>query len=353
MRIYQYVGNFTEPENMSKNITDIAPLVSIIVPIYNVEQYVNRCVDSILAQTYSNIEVILIDDGSTDKSRERISVYNNDPRCKVVYKDNGGASSARNVGISLASGEYIYFIDADDYIVESAIELLVDTMTRTRADFCCYRVAFFSENNAFVSGRNFDSDIIDSKTAIIEDAFLSRNIKISPCSKFFSASFLKNNRLRFYEGIINEDSLFTMLCAIYANKVAFQNTILYYAYQRPCSVSRNLKQESITSYFIIYSEIYNALQNLNILNKYVKYLYAGITKQILYTLVQCGYRSASYSSFYSLYVILRGSLYMDRAKSKYIIFAGIRFRAIYELSFFPRIFYVLAKSLKILGYNIA
>ena len=123
---------------MSKNITDIAPLVSIIVPIYNVEQYVNRCVDSILAQTYSNIEVILIDDGSTDKSRERISVYNNDPRCKVVYKDNGGASSARNVGISLASGEYIYFIDADDYIVESAIELLVDTMTRTRADFCCY-----------------------------------------------------------------------------------------------------------------------------------------------------------------------------------------------------------------------
>ena len=174
MGIYQSVGNFTESESMSKNITDITPLVSIIVPIYNVEQYVNRCVDSILAQTYSNIEVILIDDGSADKSRERISVYNNDPRCKVVYKDNGGASSARNVGISLASGEYIYFIDADDYIDKCEIERMMDIALKFNADMvvCDYILEYKKNKFVYQKGMKDACDAFDFLKQIYNGIFI-------------------------------------------------------------------------------------------------------------------------------------------------------------------------------------
>lgn len=333
-------------------MNNVYPLVSIIVPIYNVEQYISRCVDSILSQTYNNIEVILINDGSTDGSRDVIEKYSRDSRCLIIDKPNGGASSSRNMGINVAKGEYIYFIDSDDYITNTAVELLVNRMVETGADFCCYRIAFFSDSKTYISGQNFDYNIIEDKAAIVEDAFLSRNIKISPWAKIFSASFLRNHTLKFKEGIINEDALFTMLCAVSANKVAFMNTVLYYAYQRPGSVSRNLREESITSYFVVYSEMYSTLQRLNLLNQYSKYLYASITKQILYTLVQCGYRCVSYDSFCSLYNLLKGSLYMDRAKGKNIVLAGWIYRAVYELSFFPRCFYLFAKTIKKMGYNI-
>jgi glycosyltransferase involved in cell wall biosynthesis len=111
------------------------PLISVIVPVYNRKATLHRCIDSILAQTYQNLEIILVDDGATDGSDEICDQYADiDSRVKVIHKANGGVSSARNAGLNVAHGEYIGFVDSDDTISESMYELLFDTITKTGAD---------------------------------------------------------------------------------------------------------------------------------------------------------------------------------------------------------------------------
>jgi len=101
-------------------------LVSIIIPVYNVESYINQCIDSVIQQTYKNVEIILVDDGSDDSCPRICDEYaRKDPRIRVIHKPNGGASDARNAGLAIAKGEYIYFLDSDDYIEKDAIATLV------------------------------------------------------------------------------------------------------------------------------------------------------------------------------------------------------------------------------------
>lgn len=120
---------------MSKNLN---PLISIIVPVYNMEKYINRCVDSILNQEYKNIEVILVDDGSKDSSPKICDEYaKKDNRIKVFHKENGGQGSARNLGIDNANGEYIGFVDSDDYIDEKMYKTLVNNAIKYNADISC------------------------------------------------------------------------------------------------------------------------------------------------------------------------------------------------------------------------
>ena len=114
------------------------PLISVVVPVYKVEPYVRQCIDSILAQTYSNLDIILVDDGSPDKCPEICDDYaKQDGRIRVIHKPNGGLSSARNAGIDIARGEYIAFIDSDDYVSETYIEQLWYTLSESGADMSC------------------------------------------------------------------------------------------------------------------------------------------------------------------------------------------------------------------------
>ena len=111
--------------------------ISVIVPVYNVKLYLHKCVDSILNQTYQNIEVLLIDDGSTDGSSDICDSYTEkDSRIKVVHKKNGGLSSARNTGLDMATGEYILFVDSDDYIDIEMIRRLYDALVKTGGYEC-------------------------------------------------------------------------------------------------------------------------------------------------------------------------------------------------------------------------
>ena len=109
--------------------------ISVIVPVYNVENYLTRCVDSILSQTYKNIEILLIDDGSTDASGDICNEYcREDSRVSVVHQRNGGLASARNAGIDISTGEYLTFIDSDDYVSSYYIENLVNAIKKFNAD---------------------------------------------------------------------------------------------------------------------------------------------------------------------------------------------------------------------------
>ena len=116
-------------------------LVSIIIPVYNVEKYLAECIESVLKQTYQNIEILLIDDGSPDNSGKICDEYEEkDSRVRVIHKENGGVSSARNVGLEQANGEYITFIDSDDFVSESYIEELYIALENGNSDlaFCKY-----------------------------------------------------------------------------------------------------------------------------------------------------------------------------------------------------------------------
>ena len=106
-------------------------LISVIIPVYNVELYLRRCIDSVIKQTYKNLEIILVDDGSTDKSGEICDEYASlDNRISVIHKENGGLSSARNAGLKNAHGEYFGFVDSDDAIVEDMYEYLYDILLK-------------------------------------------------------------------------------------------------------------------------------------------------------------------------------------------------------------------------------
>jgi len=136
---------------------DKTPLVSIIVPVYNVEKFLNKCVESILKQTYQNIEVILVDDGSTDNCPFICDKYKKeDSRISVIHKENEGLSDARNVGIKNATGEYFYFIDSDDFIVEDTIQCMLNVAISVDADITIAGYKSIDEDyNQEISGKNY------------------------------------------------------------------------------------------------------------------------------------------------------------------------------------------------------
>lgn len=209
--------------------------ISIIVPVYNMEKYLCRCVDSILAQTYQNIQVILVDDGSTDQSAEICDSYGaKDPRVTVIHKENGGLSSARNAGIEAAHGEYIGFVDSDDYIAPEMYEMLIGAMDAEGeiSNVMCVRV---DEN-----GVTSPSSVLHTKDEIIPALDFAKELMLhagdaSVCSKLFHRSIFQD--LRFVEGKLNEDLLFIMEAMARTKQVRFIGHVGYYYFSRRGSIS--------------------------------------------------------------------------------------------------------------------
>ena len=182
-------------------------LVSIIIPVYNVQNELKSCVDSVISQTYKNIEIIIIDDGSTDESAKICDNYEKkDNRIKVIHKLNGGLSDARNWGLECARGEYVYFLDSDDLIKVDTIELLVCYCEKYDAEigiswFC----SFYSDsqlNNLLISCGNKDIEIMSKKEAI-KKMILPGNYDHSGCGKLYKRSLWKD--VAFPKGKLYED----------------------------------------------------------------------------------------------------------------------------------------------------
>lgn len=175
------------------------PLISIIIPVYNVELYLKRCVDSVLSQTYTNIEVILIDDGSVDYSGKICDAYEAaDERIRVIHKKNGGTSSARNSGLQIAKGEYIGFVDSDDYIAEDMYYSLFTYMQDDVDITCCDWLYVPSQKTS-----HLDAVEKFSQEEAMAEVIMRRKINTSVCTKLFRRSLF--DRLSFQEGTISED----------------------------------------------------------------------------------------------------------------------------------------------------
>lgn len=211
------------------------PLISVIVPIYNVEKYLARCVDSIVNQTYKNLEIILVDDGSPDRCPQMCDDYaEKDSRIKVVHKKNGGLSDARNAGIAVATGEYISFIDSDDYVSDDFFECLLDVMNKENSDIAECSVVKFYEDNRF----DEFSDDLSVKTYDTQDA-MSALIAENPFhqhvwNKLYKTELVKD--IPYAVGKLNEDEFWTYRVFGRVNKVARLNKTMYYYFQRSSSI---------------------------------------------------------------------------------------------------------------------
>ncbi|WP_338778803.1 glycosyltransferase [Metabacillus sp. FJAT-52054] len=201
------------------------PLLSIIVPVYNVEKYLAKCLDSIIDQTYSNLEIIVVNDGSKDKSKLICNDYAlKDKRINVIHKENGGLSSARNTGLEIATGKYIGFVDSDDWIDSDMYETLLSSATKFNSDIveCNVRYVYKNKIEENVSGETI---VCDNKAAL--SYFLSdyKYFKPMVCNKIFHRNIFKS--LRFKEGYIHEDGFFTYKALYKAEKVVYTAVAKY------------------------------------------------------------------------------------------------------------------------------
>ena len=180
------------------------PLISVIVPVYNVENYLEKCVDSIIAQTYKNIEVILVDDGSTDKSATICDKYSQIyERIKVIHKVNGGLSSARNAGLEVCSGDFVGFVDSDDWIFPTMYEDLL-SISGNNSTVATIGVNYVLSDDRVIRSRRYENSVI-TKEQFLHN-ILCRQEGCSVCSRLFPRDMIKDKR--FDENKLNEDVLF-------------------------------------------------------------------------------------------------------------------------------------------------
>lgn len=233
------------------------PLISIIVPTYNVEKYIRTCIESILAQTYRNIEVIIVNDGSTDQSLAVISdLICSHHNIKVINQKNQGVSVARNTGIDAATGKYIAFVDADDKIKPDFVSSLYQIADKTGADIV--RGSFRDFNGNIPKGWVPDFNVPTNCGTIVLDQFLSSNISFVVWSSIFRLDFINSNHIRFTPGILLEDVDFTARAYMLAKLVATSPEPNYaYRINRPESLltTNNAQQLSLSEEKIISSFI--------------------------------------------------------------------------------------------------
>lgn len=212
--------------NMSKK-----NLITIIIPVYNIEEYIEKCIQSIINQFTPDVEILIINDGSTDHSIERIKKYENNETIKILNKKNGGLSSARNYGLKFATGKYVWFVDGDDYIAEDSISCLLELIKNNDYDIISFNhKKVYSKKSILICER---LDNFEGKLKLF--------INTSPCTKIFNLEFLKNNNALFDEGIIYEDLALIPYLMIKATKILHLETPFYCYVFRNNSIMNNKK----------------------------------------------------------------------------------------------------------------
>ncbi len=182
----------------------MSKLLSVIVPVYNVEAYLSACIESILNQTYKNLELFLVDDGSTDRCGDICDDYaQKDPRIKVIHKENGGQGSARNRALDVAEGEYIAFVDSDDYIEPTMYEVMIEALERTDSDMSLCGFITHSGLRVAKSPVPKEEYILNSAEEILRDYFSSPFVDGSPCNKVLRRAVFDG--IRYPEGVARED----------------------------------------------------------------------------------------------------------------------------------------------------
>ena len=211
-------------------------LVSVIVPIYGVEEYLEKCINSIITQTYNNLEIVLVDDGSPDRCPKICDEYaRKDSRIKVIHKKNGGLSDARNAGIDCACGEYFIFVDSDDWIESTMVEHLLNTCKKYNVKLaaCGRNITDGSE----IKGKAFEgAEIVYSTEEALNEILSGKSLDVAAWDKIYSRELFDN--IRFPVGENNEDIAVFYKIVDSAGKVAHTGTTEYFYRSRPGSITK-------------------------------------------------------------------------------------------------------------------
>lgn len=232
---------------LSREVLYYMCTVSVIIPVYNVEKYIRQCLDSVIDQTFTNFEVILVDDGSTDRSGDICDEYSKrDTRFKAIHKMNGGSSSARNIGIDASLGECIYFLDSDDWIEKETLEVLLLNMGKNSRSIviCGYAI---SDGSSVISKTKQEFFTNDSKQII--NRFIRKEYSYSVWNKLYCRKLIKENRIYFPTRIkYGEDQSFNLIYLSYCDNSIVISQSLYNYRIRKGSITNNFSIDSLEHY---------------------------------------------------------------------------------------------------------
>lgn len=218
--------------------------VSVIVPVYNAEKYLEKCVNSIVNQTYKNLEIILINDGSKDNSLALCKKFNADARVVVIDQENRGAAGARNSGISIATGDYISFVDADDWVENTFIEKLVNLIQSTDSDISICKIVRTKNPNKKVHTKKIQNYIFD-KTQALKEMLTANKFHGGVVVKLFKREIIKE--IKFDTSIYyGEDLFYSFNCFNLCKKISYTNEKLYYNFLCPSTVRSKFIPKKLT-----------------------------------------------------------------------------------------------------------
>lgn len=278
----------------------IKALISIVVPVYMVEKYLKECIDSIIGQTYKNIEIILIDDGSKDKSSEICDYYSEkDTRIKTFHRENKGLSASRNIGIEFSKGDYILFLDSDDFLSnQSVLSGMLSIIEKEKSDLLFGgAIAYYSIDKK--KSINDLNNLVNNEVTLASEDFLLRCLKKSilyaPATFYmYNRKFLIKNKLYFKEGIYHEDEEFTPRALLKAKNISIYKMDFYSYRHRENSIvttyiekkGRDMLSTGVSTYNlstnIKNSELKGLLCDLissTMINQINKYKFKEITKE--------------------------------------------------------------------------
>jgi len=224
--------------------------ISIIVPIYNVEKYLNKCIESITSQTYKNIEILLIDDGSTDGSAAICDKYAKmDARIKVIHKQNEGVSLTKNLGIDISTGEYIAFVDGDDYIEKNYCELLYNNITNTDSDVSILAYNVVREDGTQIDGAVAENGLDEDEIIVYEGQDIIKELLKQKTIKNFVCKLYKKTVLSYFPvGVTYEDIVFSFEVLNKARRVVYMNTRCYNYLKRKGSITAIVSEKNLKDF---------------------------------------------------------------------------------------------------------
>lgn len=289
------------------------PLVSIIVPVYKVEKYLIDCINSLISQTYVNLEIILVDDGSPDKCPQICDEYAcKDSRIKVIHKTNGGLSSARNAGINSAIGDYIYFVDSDDALPEDSIQSLVEKLLDGEDIEIVIGQIISIPNNEYYKLEYVNDNIKTNAYYRYLYYKYGKTFPVNAVGKLIKKTFLIENSLLFREGIIHEDELWTFYVVKYLKNAGFVDRPVYIRYYREGSIMTTLTFQKETQVYssILLEESRNIddcmapLQILKCSQLYFKYQIAASNSQNKYAIIKNLIKKSFNYKCYYIFIVL-------------------------------------------------
>ncbi|MCO4542854.1 Exopolysaccharide biosynthesis transcriptional activator EpsA [Streptococcus infantarius subsp. infantarius] len=259
--------------------------ISVIVPVYNVESYLERCINSLLNQTYSNLEIILIDDGSTDRSGQICDQYKNRDEFVVIHKENAGLGMARNTGLDVATGKYIIFVDSDDYIDNNMIQSLYEEIQKTSSDTCIggFKRVYANHSDVFKTelpkkeyiGQEVCTELLPIMFGRVEGL---PSVEMSVWKVMFSNDIIQKNQLRFpsEREFISEDIIFDTEYYPLSQKVCISPTVGYNYCDNEDSLTTRYNKERFNKQVILYNELEKRVTELGIRDLAIERMYSTL-----------------------------------------------------------------------------